>query len=50
MAEHAAAEYGTATGNDYVEHRRSYSVFVGLFKWGAISIAIVLILMAIFLL
>jgi hypothetical protein len=51
MAEHSAAtEIGTATGNDYTEHERSYNLFVGMTKWGTISVAVILILMAIFLL
>jgi hypothetical protein len=51
MAEHGvAAEIGTATGNDYREHERSYDFFVALTKWGTISVAVILILMAIFLL
>jgi hypothetical protein len=51
MAEHgAAAEIGTATGNDYPEHKRTYHFFVGLTKWGTISVAVILILMATFLL
>ena len=41
MAEHGAMEVGTATGNDYSEHEKSYNFFVGLTKWGTISIATV---------
>jgi hypothetical protein len=51
MAEHGAAtEIGTAIGNDYAEHQRTYRFFIGLAKWGTISVAMILILMAIFLL
>lgn len=50
MAEHGAAEVGTADGNDYAEHERTYHFFTGLFKWGTLSIVVVLILMATFLL
>lgn len=50
MAEHGAVEIGTADGNDYAEHERSYRFFVGLAKWGTISVAVILILMATFLL
>jgi len=50
MAEHGATEIATATGNDYAEHERTYRFFTGLTKWGTIAVAIVLILMAIFLL
>jgi hypothetical protein len=49
MAEHAM-EVGQATGNDYAEHERTYAFFLGLTKWGVISIVVVLILMAFFLL
>jgi hypothetical protein len=34
---------------DYREHERTYSLFLGLAKWVCISVAVVLILMAIFL-
>lgn len=34
---------------DYREHERTYSLFLGLTKWVAISVAIVLVLMAVFL-
>jgi len=50
MAEHGAVEVGTADGNDYAEHERTYDFFTGLVKWGAISVAVILILMATFLL
>ncbi len=50
MADHATVEYATAEGNDYGEHERTYALFTGLAKWGAITAAIVLALMWIFLL
>lgn len=50
MAEHGAVEVGTADGNDYGEHERTYEFFIGLVKWGTISVAVILILMATFLL
>ena len=50
MAERGVAEVGTADGNDYAEHERTYEFFVGLTKWSTISVAVILILMAIFLL
>ena len=50
MADHGAMEIGNATGNDYSEHEKSYRFFIGLTKWGAISVATILILMVIFLL
>lgn len=50
MAEHGTIEYGTATGNDMAEHERTYALFTSLTKWGAITVAIILALMWIFLL
>lgn len=50
MAEQSAVEIATADGNDYVEHERTYRLFLGLTKWGTISVVVVLVLMAIFLL
>lgn len=38
------------SGMDYLEHERTYALFTGLVKWGIISISLILILMAIFLL
>lgn len=35
---------------DYAEHERSYRGFTFAFKWGTVAIAIVLLLMAFFLL
>lgn len=49
MASHGTTEYSTAEGNDYVEHERTYETFLAFTKWGVISIAILLILMAYFL-
>lgn len=44
MAEHGAAtEIGTATGNDYAEHQRTYRFFIGLTKWGTITVVLALI-------
>ena len=48
MATHEL-EYLTAEGNDYAEHERTYQLFLTLLKWGAIHIAVILILMAYFL-
>ena len=50
MAEQGVVEIGTAEGNDYAEHERTYRFFLGLTKWSTLSIAVILILMAIFLL
>lgn len=49
MADHVV-EIGTAEGNDYPEHERTYRFFIGLVKWGTISVVVILILMATFLL
>jgi hypothetical protein len=49
MADHGEVEYATATGNDYAEHEATYNLFLGLAKWGTISIIIIVILMAYFL-
>ena len=49
MASHGTTEYSTAEGNDYAEHERTYEMFLTMTKWGIISIAIILILMAYFL-
>lgn len=34
---------------DYPEHERTYDNFVKLFKWGTISLVILMVLMALFL-
>ena len=33
---------------DYAEHERTYRRFIGMAKWGAIGVALLMILMAIF--
>jgi len=35
---------------DYTEHEKTYRLFTGLLKWGAIAVVIILIGLAIFLL
>ncbi len=50
MAEHGAMEIETATGNDCAEHEKSYRFFIGLTKWGTITVVTIVALMAIFLL
>ncbi len=43
----------TSQGNenmDYAQHQRTYDLFTTLVKWGSISVIVILILMAIFLL
>lgn len=49
MASHGTVEYATADGNDYAEHERTYRMFLSIVKWGVITVAIVLLLMAYFL-
>jgi hypothetical protein len=49
MAEHDTI-IEKADGMDYPEHERTYSLFVWLVKWTTISVAVVLVLMALFLL
>lgn len=49
MAEHGEVAYTTADGNDYVAHEQTYVGFLALVKWGTISVAAILVLMAIFL-
>ena len=49
MASHGTMEYSTAEGNDYAEHERTYEMFLTMTKWGIISIATILVLMAYFL-
>ena len=50
MADHGTVELGTATGTDFNDHLRTYTSFVSFVKAGAAGIAILLILMAYFLL
>ncbi|MFG1424170.1 aa3-type cytochrome c oxidase subunit IV [Roseixanthobacter liquoris] len=50
MAEHGTIEYMTAEGNDYAEHARTFALFTQLTKYGAITVAVILVLMWIFLL
>jgi hypothetical protein len=49
MAEQAA-EIETASGTDFAEHERTYHLFLGMVKYGTLSVIVVLVLMAIFLL
>jgi hypothetical protein len=50
MADHSEVAYTTADGNDYPAHEQTYEGFVMLVKYGSISVAVILILMAFFLL
>jgi hypothetical protein len=49
MAEHSEVAYTTADGNDYPAHEQTYEGFIMLVKYGTIAVAIILILMAYFL-
>ena len=49
MADHGTIEYSTAPGNDYPAHESTYEGFLALVKWGLISVLVLLILMAYFL-
>ena len=49
MADHSEVAYTTADGNDYVAHEQTYEGFIKLVKYGATAVALILILMAIFL-
>jgi hypothetical protein len=49
MAEHNEVAYTTADGNDYPAHEQTYEGFVTLVKFGTGTVALILILMAIFL-
>jgi len=49
MADHSEVAYSTADGNDYVAHEQTYEGFLTLVKFGTITVAIILILMAYFL-
>ena len=50
MAEHGGYDIGNRAAMDYAEHLRTYSVFLALFKYGAMAVVVILILMAMFLL
>jgi hypothetical protein len=49
MADHSEVAYSTADGNDYEAHEATYEGFITLVKYGTASIALILILMAYFL-
>ncbi|MFL6793256.1 MAG: aa3-type cytochrome c oxidase subunit IV [Bradyrhizobium sp.] len=49
MAEHNEVAYTTADGNDYAAHEQTYEGFITLVKYGTVAVAIILILMAFFL-
>jgi hypothetical protein len=49
MDDHGQLEYATARGNDYPGHEQMYRTFVTLTKTAVAVLAVILILMAIFL-
>ena len=49
MADHGKTEYATAEGNDYEAHESTYLMFLQMTKWLVISVVILLVLMAYFL-
>jgi hypothetical protein len=49
MANHNEVAYTTADGNDYPAHEQTYEGFIMLVKFGSIAVAIILALMAYFL-
>jgi Bacterial aa3 type cytochrome c oxidase subunit IV len=49
MADHGEVQYATATGNDYPAHEQTYRSFVTLVKVHIAVVAIIVILMAYFL-
>jgi hypothetical protein len=49
MADHSEVAYTTADGNDYKAHEETYEGFIMLVKYGTIAVAIILALMAYFL-
>jgi Bacterial aa3 type cytochrome c oxidase subunit IV len=49
MADHGEVEYATATGNDYAAHEETYRTFITMVKVMTGVIAVILILMAYFL-
>ena len=49
MADHSEVAYSTADGNDYEAHEETYQGFIVLVKYGSATVALILILMAYFL-
>jgi hypothetical protein len=49
MADHSEVAYTTADGNDYEAHEATYEGFIMLVKYGSATVALILILMAYFL-
>ena len=49
MADHSEVAYTTADDIDYAAHEATYEGFIRLVKYGTTTVALILILMAIFL-
>ena len=49
MAEHATVEFNGPPVDDYPAHLQSYEGFLTVTKWGSITIIVLLVLMAFFL-
>ena len=49
MADHSEVAYTTADGNDYVAHEQTYEGFIKLVKYGTLTVVVILLLMAYFL-
>jgi hypothetical protein len=49
MADHSEVAYSIADGNDYEAHEGTYEGFITLVKYGSATVALILILMAYFL-
>jgi len=49
MADHNEVAYTKADGNDYPAHEQTYEGFITLVKYGTLTVAIILALMAYFL-
>ena len=49
MAEHSEVAYTTADGNDYLAHEQTYEGFIKLVKYGTLTVVVILLLMAYFL-
>jgi hypothetical protein len=49
ISEHGEVAYTTADGMDYPAHEATYEGFIKLVKYGSMTVAIILILMAYFL-
>lgn len=49
MADHGTVSYATAEGNDLPAHEAMYKNFIQMAKYGTISVIVILVLMAYFL-